>query len=250
MSFWDKMAKRYPRYDDDAMRNDVNYILSFAEQKGVLFSDKEILDIGSGTGTISIPLALRGAKHIKAIDASDAMLQILIEDAFNAHVKECMSTYLGDWSSFELIQKYDIVIASMTPAIGNEQDIEKLLSATKNIGIYVCWGKYKINNFVDTLLERHGLTTQNGSPSTMNAEKFTLFLQSKSIRYEMTNFETSWEDTFSLEQAKEYALEHLERKAITPDTIIIEKLLAEFLKNGYISVKTQAQKSIVIFFIN
>lgn len=248
MKIWDKMAKRYPHYDDASMRSDVAYILGFAEQKGVCFEHQEILDVGAGTGTISIPLALKGAKHITAIDPSSSMLKILQQDVLKTHVHHQITTHLSDWDSFGLTQTYDIVIASMTPAIACEKDIEKLLCATRNIGIYVCWGDYKINYFVDTLLQRHEVTPENKALSPMNMEKFTLFLDAQSIRYETTTFETTWEDTFCLEQAKEYALEHLERRAIIPRMSIIEAMLEEYAKDGFLKVQTKAQKNIVIFF--
>ncbi|MDD5405319.1 MAG: hypothetical protein PHE73_00070 [Sulfurovaceae bacterium] len=54
-NFWDNMATRYPRYDDDSMSKDVNTMLDFAKENGVDFKEANVLDIGCGTGTVAIP---------------------------------------------------------------------------------------------------------------------------------------------------------------------------------------------------
>ena len=36
---WEAMAKRYPRFYDDSMRKDVQFILDWCEDKGVCFEN-------------------------------------------------------------------------------------------------------------------------------------------------------------------------------------------------------------------
>lgn len=251
LNIWDNMATRYPRYDDASMSGDVRFILDFAEKEGISFHNKQILDIGAGTGTVAIPLAQRGAKEITSLDLCVSMLDILREDALKNNLHQHITTQLSDWKSFELVQTYDIVIASMTPAIACVEDAEKMLKATHNVGIYVGWGAYKKNNFIDTLMQGH---QEKKAPSTgggcVKVMKFTEFLEQKGIQFKIEYFETSWGDTFSLQEAREYAYDQLKYKNIEPNSEVIENLLSNYVIDGQVTIKTEAQKGVVVFFVD
>ena len=45
-SFWDDMARTYPRYDDVDIKRDVEFVLNWCKEQGVDFSGKTILDVG------------------------------------------------------------------------------------------------------------------------------------------------------------------------------------------------------------
>lgn len=250
LNIWDNMATRYPRYDDASMSKDVRFILNFAENEGISFHNKQILDIGSGTGTIAIPLAQRGAKEVTSLDLCVSMLDILREDALKTNLHHHITTQLTDWESFELTQSYDIVIASMTPAIACENDAKKMLKATHNVGIYVGWGGYKRNSFVDTLMQKHQEQKPPSSGGCVKVAQFTDFLERQGVPFKQAYFETEWRETFSLEKAREYAYDHLQSKNIEPNAMIIEALLSDYLVNGQVTIKTEAQKGVVVFFVD
>jgi len=79
------------------------------------------------------------------------MLKALNEDAIQTGVSHHVQTHQSDWGTLALTTQYDIVIASMTPAINNVQKIEKILGASKQRGIYVDWEKYRINKRIEAL---------------------------------------------------------------------------------------------------
>lgn len=242
-NFWDTMAKRYPHFNDASMSKDVQTILSWAEQKGVVYKNASVLDIGSGTGTFSIPLALLGA-HVTAIDPSSKMLEILHEDALNVGVSS-ITTSQSDWNAFEVTEPYDIVIASMTPAIHDTPTITKMINASKKYGIYVTWGKYRINSVVNALLKAHH--TVESSSGLGSIEEFKACLQMRSFSFEYETFETAWSDTYTYEQAKEYAYEQLERRRITPDEASVEEVLKSYLHEDTITVETRAEKAMIVW---
>lgn len=249
-NIWNNMATRYPHYDDTSMHKDVCFILDFAEKEGISFSNKQILDIGAGTGTIAIPLAQRGAQEITSLDLCQSMLDILNEDALKNNLQQHITTQLTDWESFELTQTYDIVIASMTPAIACKNDAKKMLNATHNVGIYVGWGAYKKNSFLDTLMQRHEEQKKPSSGGCVKVAQFTNFLEKQGIQFKIEYFETQWSDTYTLEEARQYAYDQLKYKNIEPNETIIENLLLDHIIDGQVTIKTEAQKGVVVFFMD
>lgn len=246
-NFWDNMAKRYPRFNDASMCKDVNHILNWCQNKNVSFSGASILDIGAGTGTIAIPLAQIGA-HVTAMDISEGMLAALNEDAKEQGLSGKVSTHQSDWDAFPLNQKYDIVIASMTPAISDLQKIEKMLGATKGLGIYVGWGKYRINKLVEALVQAHQTVEEDcASAGCINTERFIEILKEKNIPFESDFFETTWTDTYTFDEAKEYAYDQLKRKEITPNEAIVESILNSLQQEGKVHVTTEAEKGMVLW---
>ncbi|AHJ14127.1 class I SAM-dependent methyltransferase [Sulfurospirillum multivorans] len=247
-NFWDNMAKRYPRFNDISMSKDVNHIINWCQNRNVSFEGASILDIGAGTGTIAIPLAQKGA-HVTAMDISEGMLAALNEDAKEQGVSLQMHTHQSDWDSFPLSQQYDIVIASMTPAISDLQKIDKMLGATKGLGIYVGWGKYRINKLVEALVKAHIIEEEEdcASAGCIKAAQFIDILDERNIPYESSFFETSWSETYSFEEAKEYAYDQLKRKEIVPNEAIVESILSANLDGDKVQVTTEAEKGIILW---
>lgn len=246
-NFWDNMAKRYPRFNDASMSKDVNHILSWCQERNVSFQGASILDIGAGTGTIAIPLAQKGA-HVTAMDISEGMLAALNEDAKEQGITEKVRTHQSDWDSFPLTEKYDIVIASMTPAISDLPKIEKMIDATKGLGIYVGWGKYRINKLVEALVKAHVSAEEDcASAGCIKAAQFIDILDEKNIPYESGFFATSWCESYSFEEAKEYAYDQLKRKEITPNEEIVESILVANLEGDKVQVMTEAEKGIILW---
>lgn len=246
-NFWDNMAKRYPRFYDASMRQDVNRIIDWCQAQNVSFAGKSILDIGAGTGTIAIPLAQKGA-YVTAIDVSKSMLDALQEDAKQEGIENKICIRRSDWDSFKFDEPYDIVIASMTPAISDDQKINKMLKASKHMGIYVGWGSYRHNKLVDALVDAHHVKKDEcSSAGCFRAAQFIEFLNKNRIPYVSQFFETSWTDAYDLEEAKAYAYDQLKRKEIVPDENIVEEVLNRFIEKGKVYVTTEAEKGIVLW---
>lgn len=245
-NFWDNMAKRYPRYNDPSMRKDVDAVLNWCESKGVDFKNRSILDIGAGTGSMALILALKGAS-ILAMDISQAMLDVLNEDASALGLSSQISTIQSDWEALKLDKKYDIVLASMTPAISSTEKVEKMIESSLGLGIYVGWGKFRKNAFVDALTNAHEAKDDCTKMGCFKAAQFIEFLQNKNISHESYFFETQWEDEYSYEDAKEYAYDQLQRKEIVPNEAIVEKIMRENMVNGKIVVQTKAEKGVILW---
>ena len=77
---------------------------------------KTFLDVGSGCGTLSIPLA-RAGKKVTALDPSKAMIEILERDARDAGLK--VNTITAPWGASGL-KPHDVIICANVPQLLKE----------------------------------------------------------------------------------------------------------------------------------
>lgn len=238
------MAKHYPRHSDPSMQKDVQYILDWVQQRGVDIEGKKIIDIGCGTGTIAITLASQKA-HVTAVDFVPLMIETLQKDIKGSTLESLIETHISSWDDFTTNKHYDIAIASMTPAICDTNHIDKMLNIS-DIGIYVGWGSYKKNSFVDALLQRHDALVQKSQ--CIRFDEFENYIRSKNLSYcDFGFFETSWQKSLSADESKQYALSQLKRRNITPNESIIEELLQHNIKDNQLTITTQAEKFLALF---
>jgi len=91
--------------------------LCLEKMENILFSDKKVLDIGSGSGILSIAARLRGAKEICAVD-----IDYLAINSTNSNFQlnfgnlNNINTYLGSFNDVFFkyqFQKFDIVLCNI-----------------------------------------------------------------------------------------------------------------------------------------
>lgn len=75
---------------------------------------KTFLDIGSGCGTLAIPLAKAG-KKVTALDSSPAMIEILKEEIKRQGIKG-ITPVLSQWDRAK-VKRHDVVLCANVPAL-------------------------------------------------------------------------------------------------------------------------------------
>ncbi len=143
--FWEFKSKKYPRPFDAGIIDETKKIIKIIEGFNVDFRGKKIIDIGCGTGIYSLVFA-EDAYEVWCLDFSQGMIAALKEEAEKRNIKNCRCV-ICDFNSFdakEYHKYFDIAFASMTPAIKNVEDVEKMEMLSKEWCVYIGWaGKRK-----------------------------------------------------------------------------------------------------------
>ncbi|MCX8159870.1 MAG: class I SAM-dependent methyltransferase [Candidatus Saccharicenans sp.] len=154
LSAWesDRAARRYWEQVCFYQQERLNLLISRLQPT----PGKRILDIGSGPGVLSIPLAERGAK-VTAVDPSSAMLNLLKQIATERGVAEirCLD---GRWEELDPVKYFDgnspyqAVVASLSlMMVGIRESLLKMMRVCAPGGrIYLLWGRGK-NHWTEQL---------------------------------------------------------------------------------------------------
>jgi ubiquinone/menaquinone biosynthesis C-methylase UbiE len=140
--FWDNRAGQFAKKPAGREEDRLAGVLGLIEQTGLDIDGATVLDIGAGTGALAIPLAKRGAK-VTAVDFSAEMLKHLVKRA-DEEKAEIERTVLVSWDEVGLDamgfrKNFDLVIASMTPAVQTPEAFSLMLEAAKGVCYYSGW---------------------------------------------------------------------------------------------------------------
>jgi len=105
-----------------------------------------ILDVGAGTGALSLPLAKR-VHLVTALDQSEAMLQTIAQDAAAEQLNNIKLLHL-DWTKARLgidFDQHDIVLVSRSLPAG--EDILRCLELISHTAKKRCYITWKVNGY-------------------------------------------------------------------------------------------------------
>ena len=153
---WDDIAEKFSERNmlQGSFENEC-YVKSMLSRIEVN-KDSTILDIGSGPGTLSIPLAKR-AGHVTAIDMSKKMVELLENNVAKEHINN-ITVLNKNWEEVQLgkdLEKHDVVIASRSVGGFNlKNSLLKIIDATEEKAYISCLAKG--NDFDRYVYERVG----------------------------------------------------------------------------------------------
>ncbi|MCI6005980.1 MAG: class I SAM-dependent methyltransferase [Blautia sp.] len=132
---WDNSAATYDLGMGKSMDR-VEIVMEELEKLGFYKGSlKNILDIGSGTGTYTIPLAGL-AESVTALDCSEKMNACLKKKMHAMNIKN-VRTLTADFLQYEFNNSFDLVLGSMNPALYNPFAFEKMLGLANKLLVYV-----------------------------------------------------------------------------------------------------------------
>jgi SAM-dependent methyltransferase len=143
--FWNKAWKertdnRSTKPEPDRRKEETRAkaVLGLLKEAGFCTDNARVLDIGCGPGTLSLPLA-RGGARVTALDISSEALGRVREKAKRASCEietiEC-SWWNADIDELGLRNRFDLVIASMTPSIKDVETFDRLAACSRNLCYY------------------------------------------------------------------------------------------------------------------
>lgn len=249
-AFWDNMADRYPLPFNAETLNDTRKIIAIAEAGGVCIDQATILDIGCGTGIYTLPLAQR-ATHITGVDSSDKMLSYCKKERDSSNLENVRILQV-DWQKDDIESLgstgvFDIVWASMTPAIRTGDDVLKMRQCANKSCVYIGWGRLRKNDLLEEVFAAHNQVF--GPPP--GAAAIRTILENQGICPRTTQITTSWNWQGNLEEACRNAAGYLEAGSDTEVQLeSIKKIISRYIQDGKVSHTTHVEMEVLVWHEN
>ena len=208
--FWNNRAASFPRFEagDDTYEA---RMLRLAHENGVDFCGKTVLDVGCGSGMYTIRLAQQAAT-VTALDISDEMLRILMQDAA-AQGLDNLRPVVSDWQNFADDQRYQIVFASMTPALTDDAAREKLHACALEQVVFIGFTERKPSDVMADLYVRYAVSP----PQFADAPPMRAWLQARRIAHTALPVDGQWIVPHSREQLLKACAANLLARGAQPD---------------------------------
>ncbi len=138
-SYWDKASATYNKDKKEVADRRLFRAMAMLREKGLVFEGMRVLDIGCGTGLMTLALAEAGAQVI-ALDFSSGMLDRLRQE-IPASLASRIELIQEDWMTVDIEARgwdaaFDLVVAFMSPGVATPQAFEKMMAcATKGCAV-------------------------------------------------------------------------------------------------------------------
>ena len=240
MNKWDKKARNYSRYSEDKNSFE-NRIFDALSSLHVEFQDKTLLDIGCGTGVYTLHLA-KECLHVDGIDSSKEMLEVLKEDAKEQNITNINALHVN-WNEFTCKETYDYAFCTMSPAIRDDEDLEKMNTIAKT-KIYLGWAGKRETHIIEKLFEAHG---SSYSPPN-GAKKVKDWLNRTGKFYQIIPFDEEKVRKREFNESVENFEWHLEVRGLKPDKNKIIEVLKEFCdKDNFVTETTINHFNLIVW---
>jgi len=187
---WDEKAANYTRFSQN-LTDFQQKVFDFMDENNIQLENKNVLDIGCGTGVYTLHLAKK-ALHVDALDFSQQMLDVLQEDAKKYNISE-IKTIFSTFDDFEIQKPYDVVFCSMTPAVSEVKSFEKMhKSGDKKL--FLGWGGKRESSLHGPIFEafdgsynvpRGGLDLLEWLKSTKKSFEYTILEETRTSNYDL-----------------------------------------------------------------
>lgn len=151
VKLWDQKADHFGKYDLEEVQNE--RFVQIIRDNNLIDEDSLILDVGCGAGRYCTALADDCFKAV-GTDLSPKMIEYAQKRA-EEYGKQNVEFRCDDWSKIDikkegLYQKFDLIMACMTPAICDYNTFMKFFNCGKNAGIY-CGGTQRKDTVADEI---------------------------------------------------------------------------------------------------
>lgn len=212
-AFWDARAADYADPREHAQREQAAWRLARVPSAAQPAAGLRVLDIGSGTGSISLHAAEAGAS-VTALDISCAMLRRL-----RALVPpQRVETVHADWRSLDVqaagfASAFDLVYAQMVPSFREAGDFLRMEACSRGWCVFIGWGRRRHDPWLEAAFAAHGVPWQvpTGVPLAVDS------LESVGRMVRPTYWTEAWPRRPTLAAAIRDAADHLRVRGAEPD---------------------------------
>ncbi len=237
---WNKKAKNYARYQEGEDRFEAK-VLKEIRNLGIDFKNRTVIDIGCGSGVYTLRVA-KNAKKVTALDFSSEMIKVLLEDAKMLNLSNLVPV-VSSWDDYTIEEEFDIAFCTMSPAVKNENQLEKMHKSAKK-KIFLGWFGQREARILDAIFKAHNLTytPPNGAQKAQN------WLEKNDIPYKEKIFNEIKSKRREFQEAVKNFSWHLEIRGAMPQKDKIEEILQNFRdENGIVHEKYINQMKLLIW---
>lgn len=230
---WDKKAQHYERFSNRE-GSFQKKILTKVTERGIIFQNKNILDVGCGTGMYTLHIA-KNALQVTALDFSEQMLNILKEDAKEEGLLSKFTFTCNTWDHFNTNEHFDILFSSMSPAFKNDLDFLKFHTLAREYCVYLGWAGKRESTLLDPIFKGHEIPLK----APPGAEKLKIWLDANALDYCSEYIEETRLHVKPYDEVLESVLWHLEINHATPNMEQIQHFLSSIAhSNNTITFQT------------
>ncbi len=235
--FWDKASLSYNTDKSEISSRGMHRSIDIFKENNCFFPGIKILEIGCGTGLFARELANQGA-NVTAIDFSTGMLKRFKEDTPSSQKKNINIMHM-DWEKTDVEKmgwknRFDLVIAFMSPAVSKPETLFKMMEASKNACAVKGWAAKRKHPLLDDLWEKIMGNRLDDKPQSLII-KFNL-LFSMGFFPELYCDTLDWEQKISVKEEIDKKLAFFKRTSDRP-----EHELKEIIKNHLSSIADDSQ---------
>lgn len=238
--FWNAKAVNYPSPDDPESEGTARRILDAAVRLEADFSGASIIEIGAGTGIMTLPLA-RTARHVTALDLSEGMLAKLRSAAQKAALTN-ITVVCAPWETTDPAHGYDYAVSTFCPAIRTEADLLRLSTLASKGVLLAVWGDTRSNPLWEAVYEAHGacygpIVARAGLLEALSRLPYDI---------RIVPIATGWEKRLTPDEALAEARLSLHARGIVPDETAIRHIIdARIEPDGTIRHTTVAEDKVI-----
>lgn len=242
--FWDERAEEFNKKDIEEKENkDFSSILEFIEvDKNKKF--KNVLDIGCGTGFYSRKFS-EISESIAATDISENMLKYARKNLDTKH-RNNVRLVKKAWSELNLEEfgwkeKFDMVFASMTPAVDSCADLIKMIDCGTNL--YFLSGFVERKDSLKNELSEILLGSHNNKPYGNKMYSAINILWNMGYYPKISYVDSNWSKREPVDELyKKYLLYFERKKYLTKeDKISIRDYMESRSINGIVEEKVTSK---------
>lgn len=259
VSFWNKRSESYSEsIDNDASWTEtVEQVLGLLDDVGFSARGSSVLDIGCGPGPLSLPLARAGAE-VTALDISSGMLKRLKEKAAGEGLS--IRTVEGSWWTADIDElgfrdNFDLVIASMTPAVKDLETFDRMTACSKHFCYYSGFLRRGGNNtyreIYSTILNEDCTDRESGIPQMFMLYPF-MHLYTLGYRPLVRLNHSFWKEEDDYRAAADNAIDFISRDRELDDGIKsrIREYFREASQGGRYSSESEVYTGMMVWTVN